>query len=81
MVKRFINADSYASTGQGFLGYNMFAYCGNNPVSHTDETGEFFWIIGVVHAGVSFVSTLATGGDFGDACINAGISFATAGFE
>ena len=24
---RFINADSYASTGQGFLGVNMFAYC------------------------------------------------------
>jgi len=28
VVGRFINADSYASTGQGFLGYNMFAYCG-----------------------------------------------------
>ena len=37
---RFLNADSYASTGQGFLGYNMFAYCGNNPVIYTDHNGK-----------------------------------------
>ena len=40
-VCRFINADSYVSTGQGLLGYNMFAYCGNNPVNYVDLTGEF----------------------------------------
>ncbi len=40
IVSRFINADSYASTGQGFLGYNMFAYCGNNPVSRSDAAGS-----------------------------------------
>ncbi len=40
IVKRFINADSYASTGQGFLGYNMFAYCGNNPVNMIDIIGN-----------------------------------------
>lgn len=39
IVKRFLNADSYASTGQGFLGYNMFAYCGNNPAIFIDKTG------------------------------------------
>ena len=43
IVKRFLNADSYGSTGQGFLGYNMFAYCGNNPVSRTDPSGHS-WI-------------------------------------
>ena len=37
---RFINADSYGSTGQGFLGYNMFAYCGNNPVNGKDQNGN-----------------------------------------
>ncbi len=37
---RFINADSYASTGQGFLGYNMFAYCGNDPVNRVDASGS-----------------------------------------
>ena len=37
--RRFINADSYASTGQGFVGTNMFAYCNNNPVIYADPTG------------------------------------------
>ena len=36
---RFINADGYASTGQGIIGNNMFAYCGNNPVIRHDPTG------------------------------------------
>ena len=39
-VGRFINADSYASTGQGVLGHNMFAYCLNNPVNAIDPNGE-----------------------------------------
>ena len=37
---RFINADGYVSTGQGLIGYNMFAYCGNNPVMRVDPTGR-----------------------------------------
>ena len=37
---RFINADVYASTGQGFVGTNMFAYCNNNPVVYSDYTGD-----------------------------------------
>ena len=41
-IGRFINADSYSSTGQGILGHNMFAYCGNNPISNVDVSGEFF---------------------------------------
>ena len=36
---RFINADSYASTGQGVLGNNMFAYCLNTPVCRKDIIG------------------------------------------
>ncbi len=36
---RFINADGYVSTGQGITGYNMFAYCENNPVMNADYTG------------------------------------------
>ena len=41
-VGRFINADKYASTGQGILGNNMFVYCGNNPVNHFDANGEYY---------------------------------------
>jgi len=39
VIGRFINADAYISTGQGFLGYNMFAYCLNNPVNMVDPDG------------------------------------------
>ena len=40
VVGRFLNADAYASTGQGILGRNMFAYCNNEPVNKTDFTGN-----------------------------------------
>ena len=36
---RFINVDSYVSTGQGILGNNMYAYCGNNPITRSDRSG------------------------------------------
>ena len=45
-VGRFINSDGYISTGTGMLGYNMFAYCGNNPVNRVDPTGMFWKEIG-----------------------------------
>ena len=38
-ICRFISADAFASTGQGLLGSNMFAYCENNPVLFSDKTG------------------------------------------
>ena len=41
-VCRYLNADGYVSTGQGRLGNNMFAYCGNNPVNNCDPSGQFF---------------------------------------
>ena len=37
---RFINADSFASTGQGFVGTNMFAYCNNKPIINSDPSGH-----------------------------------------
>ena len=39
VICRFVNADGYASTGQGFLGQNMFAYCNNCPVVFSDHNG------------------------------------------
>ena len=39
-LKRFLNADGLASTGQGILGTNMFAYCGNDPVAFCDPRGH-----------------------------------------
>ena len=54
-VCRFINADSYVSTGQGITGYNMFAYCGNNPVNRVDPDGEFWIAALLIAAGSLFL--------------------------
>ena len=42
---RFISADVLLSTGQGVLGHNSFAYCGNNPITRIDSEGEFWHIV------------------------------------
>ena len=39
---RFLNADGYVSTGQGMIGYNMYAYCNNAPVMGHDQCGSCF---------------------------------------
>jgi len=38
---RFISPDTFAATGQGLIGNNMFAYCLNNPVNLFDPNGRF----------------------------------------
>ena len=68
-IRRFISADSYISTGQGILGYNMYAYCNNNPVLYVGPTGEFPWhlVIGGVTGGIAGgVSARLGGGDILD---------------
>ena len=37
---RFVNADGYASTGQGIQGNNMYAYCDYNPINYSDPCGQ-----------------------------------------
>ena len=48
-IGRFLNADSVISGVNGSLkGYNLYAYCFNNPVSLTDGTGNWpQWAIDV----------------------------------
>ncbi len=55
---RFINADGQLN--EGVLGYNMFAYCENNPVMRSDDEGEF-WniIIGAAVGGLISAATTA----------------------
>ena len=59
---RFINADGYVSTGQGVTGYNMFAYCGNNPVNRKDPSGQGWIAALIATAVVVAVCTIAFSG-------------------
>ena len=67
-ICRFINADTYTTTdAEGLLSTNMFAYCENNPVNMSDETGTVpSWLkkvaVGVVAIAVGAVVVAATGG-------------------
>ena len=76
-ICRFINADGYASTGQGIIGHNMFAYCGNNPVMRFDPSGHapewWQWAVSgaMVVAGIAMVAT-GVGGVAGGTLICAG---------
>ena len=83
-VGRFISADDYPTTGQGLIGNNMFAYCGNNPVSREDDGGEFWnFVVGAAVGGlvggvVSAVTAYAQTGkiDWGAVAINAAVGAA-----
>jgi len=46
---RFLNADGYVNANGDLIGFNMYAYCSNNPVMYTDESGES--LIGTMLAG------------------------------
>ena len=62
ITQRFVNADSYVTTGQGILAMNMFSYCGNSPILRTDPSGGFwittFFIATLVIATVAVVSEI-----------------------
>ena len=80
---RFINADTFATTdANGFLSANMFAYCENNPIMRTDESGEFFnTVIGaVVGATFGAVSAAIAGTSIWGGALSGAVSGAIAGF-
>ena len=76
---RFINADDtqYLGADGSLTGYNLFAYCGNNPVMGYDPTGyspkSWQWVISgaMVVAGIALLAT-GVGGVAGGALICAG---------
>ena len=61
-IGRFINADSYTSTGQGILGNNMFAYCLNNPILLDDHAGTSSTIAGAIIGGLFGIISGVMGG-------------------
>ena len=76
-TRRFVNADSYSSTGQGLIGHNMFAYCGNDPINKEDRNGKFWNILvgAVVGAAASAVTQIASnlinGNNWSDGIVSA----------
>ena len=40
-TRRFISADMGFDEGARFTGFNLSAYCANNPVMYRDDSGEF----------------------------------------
>ena len=82
---RFINADAYCSTGQGVLGNNMFAYCGNNPIMRCDPFGEnplialaYAAVGALINIGASYIAAKVTGQSFTftDGLVAAGVGIA-----
>ena len=68
-----MNPDQYISTGQGVLSFNMYAYCGNNPVMFKDSSGNSteaafsIWELlksGIAAAGTAVAGTISSTGAF-----------------
>ena len=92
---RFISADSVISgTGESVQGYNLFAYCNNNPINMSDETGHWpkwstilkaaaivVMAAAVVAAAAVTVSTFGAGSVAGVAVITAALSIAAKATE
>nr|MCR5664001.1 RHS repeat-associated core domain-containing protein [Oscillospiraceae bacterium] len=80
-ICRFINSDSFASTGQSFVGYNMFVYCLNNPINARDDSGTLAnWIVGGFIGGIiGGISSAAQGGSFWEGAAQGAVSGAIAG--
>ena len=61
-IGRFISPDdiSYLGANGDLNAYNLYAYCGNNPVMRVDYGGEFWWTAVIVTTVVSlFVNAIS----------------------
>ncbi len=82
-IGRFINADGQIN--DDILGTNLFAYCGNNPVTRADDTGRGWWVvagalIGGIAGGVTkIVSNVTTGKKWNEGVIGATVGGAVYG--
>ena len=81
VIGRFISADNQiAGVGGSILGYNMFAYCFNNPVNLVDPTGHWpKWLSGALNI-VGGALQITTGAILGTTVGWTGIGAVAAGF-
>ena len=87
---RFINADSLEYLDPETIGgLNLYAYCGNNPIMYSDDTGhmpEWLKTAIVVAAGVAVVAAVAaitvfTGGTAAPVLVGAALGVASSGIS
>ena len=60
---RFVNADDIAYLGANadLISFNLYAYCSNNPVNHSDPTGHFIIAIpALIKVVIGIVAVAAT---------------------
>ena len=84
VVGRFISRDSIEYAAPEIIcGLNLYAYCGNNPVMLTDETGTMpnwlKWLIGGIAFIGAVVLTAVTGGALAPVFIGMGVSIVAGG--
>ncbi len=62
-IGRWINADGQLAN-DSLTGFNLFAYCGNNPIARIDPTGEawWHWAVAAVVVAVAAVAVVAAAG-------------------
>ena len=53
LLGRFLSPDPYVQAPGFTQNFNRFAYALNNPLKYTDESGEYFWLIGALIGGFS----------------------------
>ena len=60
ITTRFTNADNQISTSSDLSELNLFAYCGNNPISRVDSSGQF-WLSALIVTVVASVAIAKVG--------------------
>ena len=55
---RFVNADAVVGVNGDMATYNLFVYCGNNPVCRADTSGMFWWDVVVAAVAVVAMCTV-----------------------
>ncbi|MDE6752387.1 MAG: DNRLRE domain-containing protein [Eubacterium sp.] len=82
-VGRFISADGQLNND--LLGNNLFTYCGNNPVTRSDDDGQGWWIAAgaivgaLISGGTKIVSNVMSGTKWYDGVAGALVGGAVSG--
>ncbi|MDR2423293.1 MAG: RHS repeat-associated core domain-containing protein [Prevotellaceae bacterium] len=83
ILGRFLSPDPYVQMPDFTQNFNRYSYCLNNPLVYTDESGEVWWLIPVIVAGVFAIGNTAVHAMRGESflsCVGAFFQGAVTGF-